>query len=74
MILSSCETLKEIKTDRCLTNSPITFKKNQDYSGFDDRTIKDNRKINSNYCCNCMNENPICQKPNIIKYCKEIKK
>ena len=72
-MLSSCKISKEKSNDRCLTDAPVTFKIGQDFSQFDNKTLKDARKVNSNYCCACPS-NPICQKPDIINHCKRISK
>lgn len=75
MILVSCKTISEkIKNDRCLTDKPITVKKDQNFDAFSDKSIKEIRKQDTEYCCPCMDMNPVCQKPTLIKYCKEINK
>lgn len=75
MILNSCRiTSQKIKNDRCLTDDPITIKKDQNFDTFSGKSIKEIRKIDTEYCCECMDINPICQKPKLIKYCNKIEK
>lgn len=72
MLLIGCESSRiNIDSDRCLTDSVITFKENQNFDELKTKTTKDNLKANMNYCCSCIEQDPICQKPKTIQYCKE---